>query len=337
MINYITILIIGFSIVSSVILFVAYVVFFKNINKSWFAISSCAVLLLCLGLLQTGHLNYLLHATDVLQQPYYRFWLLLAPPLFFFFSRAIVMPDARVSPLLLLHVLPPFILYFLVRYEIGISLMFLLGVGYSVWLANLIYGARAQRTRFRYEIFFFALFSVTAVFILILGMAVPYIDHGYFYLFYANSIGLSFILIVAALMVFPDLLTDIAEAAKLSYAATTLKEVNIAASVAKLEQLMNTARLYQNENLNLAMVADAVELTSHQLSELINVHFGMGFSRYIREQRVRAARTLLATEPETSILAISMETGFKSQSNFYAAFKEITGVSPGDYRKSLPH
>ena len=132
---------------------------------------------------------------------------------------------------------------------------------------------------------------------------------------------------------FPDLLTDLAEAAKLSYAATTLNGVDIASSLAKLEQQMKQDRLYQNDELNLAMVAEAVGLTSHQLSELINVHFGMGFSRYIREQRVRAAQTLLASEPEASILAISMETGFKSQSSFYAAFKEIMGVSPGDYRK----
>ncbi len=50
---------------------------------------------------------------------------------------------------------------------------------------------------------------------------------------------------------------------------------------------------------------------------------------------IRAAQTLLTTEPDSSILAISMEIGFKSQSNFYAAFKEITGLAPGDYRKSL--
>ena len=97
---------------------------------------------------------------------------------------------------------------------------------------------------------------------------------------------------------------------------------------------MKSNRLYQNDSLNLAMLAEAMDLTSHQLSELINVHFGMSFSRYIREQRVTAAKQLLRNEPDSSILAISLETGFKSQSNFYAAFKEITGQSPGDYRKS---
>lgn len=335
MVTLLTMLLIGFSIISSIILFIAYLFFFKNVNKSWFAVASCAGLLLSLGFLQLGHLNYVLTQTDVLQSVNYRLWLLATPPLFFYFSRATVVPDARLSPLLILHLLPPLLLFFWVRYEIAISLMFLMGLGYSIWLANLIYGTRAQRKRFHYEFFFFAVFSLIAFLILILGIAVPYIDHGYFYLIYANSIGLSFVLIVAVLIVFPDLLSDIAEAAKLSYVATTLKDVNIQASLEKLDELIKTAKLYQNENLNLAMVAEAVGLSSHQLSELINVHFGMGFSRYIREQRVRAAKVLLSSEPDTSILAISLETGFKSQSNFYVAFKEITGQSPGDYRKSL--
>ena len=35
--------------------------------------------------------------------------------------------------------------------------------------------------------------------------------------------------------------------------------------------------MYQNENLNLAMVAQEMGLTSPQLSELINVEFGLNF------------------------------------------------------------
>lgn len=76
---------------------------------------------------------------------------------------------------------------------------------------------------------------------------------------------------------------------------------------------MKEVRLYQNENLNLAMVAEAMNLSVHQLSELVNVQFGMNFSRYIREQRVEAAKTLLAGEPNSSVSAIGLEIGFKTQ------------------------
>jgi len=50
--------------------------------------------------------------------------------------------------------------------------------------------------------------------------------------------------------------------------------------------------------------------------------------------RVAAAKDLLVSAPMQSILSIGMDTGFRSQSSFYAAFKEITGQSPGDYRKA---
>ena len=43
---------------------------------------------------------------------------------------------------------------------------------------------------------------------------------------------------------------------------------------------------------------------------------------------------MLRTDDKSSVLSISMMTGFKSQSNFYTAFKEVTGESPGEYRKN---
>jgi AraC-like DNA-binding protein len=54
----------------------------------------------------------------------------------------------------------------------------------------------------------------------------------------------------------------------------------------------------------------------------------------VRECRVNAAKTLLISAPGRSILSISMDTGFRSQSAFYAAFKEVTGQSPGDFRRN---
>jgi len=334
MITTFSIINIGFSVLSSAILLIAYVFFLKNVNRSWYAIASCAGLLISLSVLQLWHLQYFLSSEDVLALPEYRFWLFLAPPMFYYFSRATLLPDAPARPIHLLHTLP-LLLNLVPRYEIAIPLIFMLGMGYCFWSANLIFGLREQRKRYKIEMFFFSLFSIVALFVLMLGLSVPYIDHVYFYVFYTNSIGMSFVLIVAALIVFPDLLAELAEAAKLSYAASTLKDVNIQASIGKLDELMKISKLYQNENLSLAMVAEAMALTSHQLSELVNRQFGVNFSRYIREQRVTAAKIKLVDEPKSSVLSIGLEAGFGTQSSFYAAFNEITGMSPGAYRKSM--
>jgi len=327
-------LVIGFTVFSALILFCANAFFLKNVNKSWYANASCAALLGSLVRLQLGHLEYFLHGTDVIEQQSYRFFLFLAPPMFFFFARATLLPDQKWHPLLLLHLIPV-ALNFLFRYEIAVPLIFMMGMIYCISFARYVYRLRSGHRRFKFEIFFFALFSLIAVIVLILGLAVPYMDHKYFYGFYSNSIGISFVLVVAALVMFPELLTDLAEIAKSSYSNSTLKELDIQQQAQKLQLLMQQSKLYQNENLNLGMVAEAMDLNAHQLSELVNRAFNLNFSRYVREQRVQAAMEILARQPDISILAISLEVGFGTQSNFYAAFKEITGKSPGAYRKSI--
>ena len=45
------------------------------------------------------------------------------------------------------------------------------------------------------------------------------------------------------------------------------------------------------------------------------------------------ARKMLVNEPKASVLSVGMSVGFTTQSNFYAAFKEIAGIAPGQYRK----
>jgi AraC-like DNA-binding protein len=154
-----------------------------------------------------------------------------------------------------------------------------------------------------------------------------------YYLTYALFTGASFVLVTAAMIWFPDILDDMSDAARLAYASSTLNGVDVEARITDLHRLRSEDRLFENENLSLAMLADAIDLSSHQLSELINSRFGHGFSRYVREHRVTAAKQLLLQDPTASVLSIGLATGFRSQSNFYAAFREHTGMSPGAWRK----
>jgi len=140
------------------------------------------------------------------------------------------------------------------------------------------------------------------------------------------------VLVVGVLLSFPSLLSDIAEAAKASYATSTLTGIDVELKKAELRRLMEDERLYQQEDLSLTSLAEVVNLNGHQLSELINSEFSMSFSKFVRKYRVEEAKVLLKAEPDASILSISMQVGFRSQSNFYAAFKEVTGKSPSYYR-----
>ncbi len=56
-------------------------------------------------------------------------------------------------------------------------------------------------------------------------------------------------------------------------------------------------------------------------------------SRYLRELLIEAARAMLSAEASASILSVGLNVGSTSRSNFYEAFREIEGMTPGSYRK----
>ena len=289
-------------------------------------------MLIAISGLQYGHYLYLQDGVALFEDRVYVTLLLFGPPLFYFFSREIILETAKLAWVDLLHFIPLTLSAFVDPSFIA-PFAFLFGTGYACWFLVQIYRLRSQRRRFRAEFFFFVLFSILAVVVLIMGTSVHFIDPGFFHIAYANCLGISMVLVVAALIVFPELITEIEEAVRVAYSTTTLSDVDVASKVNTLETLMQQERLYENEDLNLNLLSEQLGLKPHQTSELINTQFQKGFSRYVREHRVNAARRLLVEDPSASILSISLMTGFRSQSNFYTAFTDICGESPGSYRK----
>lgn len=333
-ISVLTQLLIGFSVVSAAILLFAYVFFLKDMQKTAIGIIACTALLAAITGLQLEHLRFLQTGFDLFGSTLYVVLLLATPVAFYFFSKELLLPESSRSVFELVHMLP-LSLGFALPANLVVPVALTIGAGYSIWFARIVYGMRRHVSRFRFEMFFFGFFALLAVLVLVLGVSAPHIDSSVFYIAYANLAGISLVLIVAALIIFPELLSDISDAAKLTYATSTLNGVDIDDKLKKLDHLMNDDKLFQNENLNLALLAEAMELSSHQLSELINTQFGYGFSLYIRERRVAEAKRLLREDTRSSVLSISLMTGFRSQSNFYTAFREITGEAPGTFRKNL--
>ena len=323
----------GFSIVAALILLIAYLLFLDSMQKTALGKIACAALLVTLALLQHQHLRFLDTGIPLLETRSYVLLLMLAPTAFYFFSREILLASAGLRSWHVVNLLP-LPAAAVLPVNMAAPLAFVVGAAYTLWFLRLVYGMRRNVSRFRFELFFFGLFTLLALLTLALIFLIPATGPKAFYAAYALCIGLGFALVVAALIVFPELLTDIAETARLSYATTTLGGVDVAECMRTLERVMQDERLYANEDLNLAMTARAVDLTPHQLSELINTRFGYGFSRYVREQRVAEAERLLAKDPEASVLSIGMAVGFRSQSNFYTAFREIVGDTPGAYRRA---
>jgi len=296
--------------------------------------ATCCVLLLGLTGLQLMHALYFAAAEPLLSYRLYGVTLTLIPPSFYFFSRNILFIEELKTTqwLHVCHAIPP-TLALILPIAFLPPLAFTFGTIYTFWFTRVIFKLRGHTQRFKFELFFFGMFAVMALGALVLGLLLPALNPAVFYTAYANAISVALILIVAALIFFPELLSDILLVSELAYAKSRLNGIDTDTKLAELDKLMSLDKQFQNEDLSLSTLADLLELNTHQLSELINSHFGFGFPRYVREQRIKEAKRLLVTEADSSILAISMETGFKSQSSFYTAFKEIVGVSPGQFRK----
>ena len=334
MMIHIGVLLVGFTVLSAIILLFAYWYFLPDLQKSIFSKVACTLLLTSLAGLQWCHYLAFSAEFDALNNAYY-LWLLLAVPAFFYyFSLFVLFPSSVLSGVHAVH-LCPLLTFWLLPVEHVPLIAFVLGTGYTFWFARLVLVMRHQHQRFHFERFFFVLFAIFAAIALALGFLIPHIDAQVFYVTYGSSIGDAMVLVVTAMIIFPDMLTDIQQIAELAYAKSSLGSINIKSKKDQLDQLMMRDKVYQNEELSLAMVADMMQITPHQLSELVNTQYGHGFSRLVRTCRVEYAQRLLEDEPQTSVLAISLMTGFKSQSNFYAAFKEVTGESPGNYRKRI--
>ena len=326
-------MLVGFSIIVAPILMVAYLFYLPDMEKSRVGRVACVAMLGSLVALQWHHWIHIESGRELFEMRSYVFFLLATPPTFFFFCREVLVPGTTQSWLQSLHFIP-LAASFVAPTNLIAPLAFVIGAIYAIWFAMFVYGVRRHVQRFAFEMFFFAFFALLAVAVLMLAVTAPVLGTGLFYIAYANMTGAAFVLLTGAMLFYPHMLADISDAAKLSYANSTLGGIDIEAKLAALESSMTNDKLFENEELTLAMVATAIDLTPHQLSELINTHYGRGFSRFIREQRVNEAKRLLVDDPEASVLSIGLMTGFRSQSNFYAAFSEIVGQSPGAWRRA---
>jgi len=331
MMTSLTLTLVGFSIIAAPILLVAYLFFLRDMGKSALGYSACIGLLFAMTGLQVYHWLFLQIGLEPFDHRTYVLLQLMTPPAFFFFSREVLVAGSTRSPLHLLHLVPLAAAPFLPLTWIP-PISFILGAGYSVWFAMFVFGLRRHVYRYLFELFFFCYFAVLAIVMLVLATSAKALGNDVFYLAYALFTGASFVLVTAAMIWFPEILADMSDAARLAYASSTLGNVDVDAKLADLKRIMTEDKLYENEDLSLSTLADAIGLSGHQLSELINTKFGYSFSRYVREHRVDAARRLLRADPSASVLSISLATGFRSQSNFYSAFREITGMSPGAWR-----
>ncbi len=100
----------------------------------------------------------------------------------------------------------------------------------------------------------------------------------------------------------------------------------------KLQELMSEEEPYTNADLKSSDIAKKVNVSVHQLSQLLNENLGKSFPSFINEYRIAKACNIIKSNTPLTLEAIGYECGFNSKSTFYSTFKRVTGVTPAQYK-----
>lgn len=117
------------------------------------------------------------------------------------------------------------------------------------------------------------------------------------------------------------------------YSRSLLKGIDVDTLMESLDAVMKSERLYLNEEITLKDVASILDISHHQLSQLLNERLSLNFNTFVNTYRVEYAKELLVEKIEWTVLNIAYEAGFNSKSTFYDAFTKIAGVTPLEFRK----
>jgi len=149
------------------------------------------------------------------------------------------------------------------------------------------------------------------------SIAVLVLITGYISLFISNKAGLTGL---------PGLFNK--------YDKSRLPDVVVDGKIKNLLDHFENNQVFLDPDLNLKKISELLNISSNNVSQIINRHFNMSFPDLLNKYRVDYAIKLLSNieNSEKNILHIAFESGFNSKSNFNSTFKKLTGQNPGAYR-----
>lgn len=89
-----------------------------------------------------------------------------------------------------------------------------------------------------------------------------------------------------------------------------------------------------DRNLSVQQLADQAQMSQVHFRRLFYELFGMPPVKYLLNARVEKAKSLLGLS-EMRLEDVARQTGFSSTAHLCAAFKNTTGLTPGQYRKNI--
>lgn len=102
----------------------------------------------------------------------------------------------------------------------------------------------------------------------------------------------------------------------------------------QIEQVMEHIHHHYFQDISLQHCAELVGMSTSQLSRSFKKIVGANFVDYVIQYRIKIAKELLA-DPANSIQDIADKLRYTSVNSFIRVFKQVTGHTPGNYRKEF--
>ncbi|GMN07335.1 hypothetical protein MTsPCn5_27240 [Croceitalea sp. MTPC5] len=105
-----------------------------------------------------------------------------------------------------------------------------------------------------------------------------------------------------------------------------------------LEHLFEVDKIYKENTINLEMVAERLNTTRHNTSQIINEHFNLSFHELVNKYRIQEAKEILCDDQQRNlnIIDIAYEVGYNNKVTFNKAFKKDTQLTPSQFLKLMP-
>jgi len=100
----------------------------------------------------------------------------------------------------------------------------------------------------------------------------------------------------------------------------------------RIQQQVVQQKLYLKPDLKIGDIAGTLGIHEREISKAINEVKNLRFTSYINQFRIRLAKEMLVQQPHDSIKVITFRAGFSSQPQFQRKFKELTGLTPEQFR-----
>lgn len=122
------------------------------------------------------------------------------------------------------------------------------------------------------------------------------------------------------------------------YALSLKKDKEMENTCKQIERYMAEKQAFKNKDLSLKSLSEALGLSPHKLSSILNNQYQQNFMDFVNTYRIVNLKEQL-TKPgfmqSYTIETLAHDAGFASRSAFYNSFKKLVGQSPSAYVKNL--